>query len=94
MKTFDSKFASHARLRRDNAQSICAKPSEFKVCACCFSIFYKRAAVCSFCRGYRWYYDPEAVKLIAGITEQSALPFTAGVAPRLVPVLADVAKMD
>ena len=33
----------------------------------------------------RWYYDSEVVKLIALVIEGSVLPFTVGVAPRLVP---------
>lgn len=86
MKSFESssnKFAEHARLRRANSERICAEPELFKICAGCLSVFYRPAPICSFCGGFRWYYDPEALKLIARITERSALPFTAGVAPRL-----------
>jgi hypothetical protein len=84
MKSVSSKFANHARLRRENAQRVCAEPGEYKICVGCLSIFFRVASLCAFCKGYRWHYDPEVVKLIAGITEHSALPFTAGVAPRLV----------
>jgi hypothetical protein len=83
MKTVEQKFATHARLRFDQAEAICAKADQFKVCSCCLSISFQRAPLCPLCHGYLWYESADAVKLVARLTQRSAVPFTAGVAPRL-----------
>jgi hypothetical protein len=76
------KFARHAQYRRKNSEHIYANAEEFKVCSNCLSIAFQRAPLCPICHSYRWYNDPEVVKLIALVTSRAALPFTAGVVPR------------
>jgi hypothetical protein len=84
---YPKKFTEHARQRRENSERIYASAEKFKVCSHCLSISYQCAGLCPFCRSYQWFYSPEVVKLIALVTEQTALPFTAGVAPRLQPMV-------
>jgi hypothetical protein len=76
-------LAEHLRRRRAIGEKICAEATEFKVCAMCFSISYKQDALCQFCRGYRWFYSTDAVRMLARYMQQFPIPFTAPVAPRL-----------
>jgi hypothetical protein len=85
-ETFPNKFAELAKCRRENSARIRANADVFKACSGCLSIFRKEAAVCCFCKTYRWLESSEAVLTILLMTEQSVLPYTAAVAPRFIPV--------
>jgi hypothetical protein len=83
---FPKKFAELARWRRENGERIRANAGAFKVCSGCLSLFRKEAAVCCFCKTYRWLESPQAVQTVVLMTSRSALPYTAAVAPRFIPV--------
>jgi hypothetical protein len=79
--------ALHLASRIATSAKICAAPENYKVCGQCLSIVLTRAKTCPLCAAYRFYESPDAVRLVAGLTERVAFPLTAGTVPRISSVV-------
>jgi hypothetical protein len=73
----------HVAHRRAQAEKICATPGDYKICAQCLSIAFRRAQVCPICRAHRFLESPEAVTLVAEYGTRFPFPVTAATAPRI-----------
>jgi hypothetical protein len=79
----DEMRAVYLASRRATSAKICAAPEDYKVCWHCLSIAVTRAKACPLCAAYRFYESPDAVRVVACLTERVAFPVTAGTVPRI-----------
>lgn len=74
-----SKIAAQRRTRCDN---ILAHPETVMICESCQSLVYRDAALCPFCKGYRFDADREAVLTMARALGDRPLSMGVPVLPR------------
>jgi hypothetical protein len=76
--------ALHEASRIATSAKIRSAPEDYKVCWVCLSIAYQRAPLCPVCHAHRFYQSADAVRVVAGMMEQVAIPVTAGTVPRFI----------